>query len=61
MVPKHPEKVPDCPGTELAGTEWYWKRISKVFRLAKTLFIQEFVFIHPGVCFYCTGSLLDVH
>ena len=28
----------------------------KVFRLPKTLFIQVFIFIHPGVCFYCTAN-----
>jgi len=28
----------------------------KVFRLPKTLFIQGFVFIHPGVYFYCTAN-----
>ena len=29
---------------------------NKVFRLHKTLFIQVFVFIHPGVCFYFTTN-----
>jgi len=28
----------------------------KVFRLPKTLFIQVFVFIYPGVCFCCTAN-----
>ena len=36
----------------------YHRAFYEVFRLPKTLFIQVFVFIHPGVCFYCTGSLL---